>query len=41
MLNKLSAVLRIRKLLGLPDPYPLVRRTDPDPSIKKKNKKNP
>jgi hypothetical protein len=31
-MNKLKAVLRIRMFLGLPDPDPLVRRTDPDPT---------
>jgi hypothetical protein len=29
--------IRIRMYLGLPDPDPLVRYTDPDPSIIKQN----
>jgi hypothetical protein len=29
---------RIRRFLGLPDPDPLVRGTDPDPSIIKQKK---
>ena len=32
------AVLRIRMFLGLLDPVPLVRGTDPDPSIIKQKK---
>ncbi len=35
----LRAVFRIRKFLGLPDTDPLVRGTDPDPSIFKQYSK--
>ncbi len=39
-LFNLGAVLRIRMFFGLPDSDPLVRGTDPDPSIKQNSNKN-